>query len=46
MIRVITRTPIEELQEGLKVLKDFATTKEEQEYQPTRHSHPQTSREL
>jgi hypothetical protein len=34
------RDPMEELGEGLKELKGFATTEEEQQYQPTRPPPP------
>jgi hypothetical protein len=30
-------SPIEEIEKGLKELKEFATPEEEQQYQPTRH---------
>ena len=33
-------TPMEELEKGLKELKGFATPKEKQQYQPTRHPPP------
>jgi hypothetical protein len=36
-IRQSTGTSVEELGEGLKELKRFATIEEKQQYQPTRH---------
>jgi hypothetical protein len=38
VIRKQMGTPMEELWDGLKELKGFATPQEEQQYQPTRSS--------